>query len=1124
MGEKDMAGNLTGRKTASSKQQAEFHQGTKKSSHGQRRNVTVLFADLSNSTQLSEKVDSEDLYEIIQRFLKLLANSVHKFEGTVDKFTGDGLMALFGAPMAYENNAERAVLAAMDMQAGLSELNKDLTPQYGFNLKMHVGLNSGTVILGNVGSDQTMEFTAIGEMVNLAQRLESAAGPGEILVSENVYRQTRSLFTYEQQQELKIKGIGHSINGYKLIGKRSETRSLRGFDDLRAIMVGRDAELQKILGAVHSLVERNSGSFVLIRGEAGIGKTRLVNELIARVKDKFINITQGLNVSYRRSSPYWVFQECLRQYLGVTSDTTEPQIREKLSKQVMGVLGPQAQDVLPYLEHLMSLTPADPSLPERLSYFTADQLRQQIFIAFRNWLVAEAQYCPIILVLEDLHWADDASLELLLFLMDAVRTNPILICGITRIWDSELLTQINNRAQNMLGSQYQGIELKSLPPAQNKQLFHQLLTFPDLPPTFQNEILSRSDGVPFYLEEILRMLIDDGVITQVQGSWQLNPEAENTIHGVPDNIQALILARFDHLDPLGKQVLQAASAIGQTFSLPVLSDVLEESPDNLQENLDELVDKAFLEKRDGEPASEYSFRHVLTSEAIYSTLLRRDTRDLHERIGLAIEKRYRERINEHIYSLARHYSLSSKDDKALHYLFLAGEAAARNHLSAQARNYYEQALDINNRTPGAPKQVGRIYTGLGDVLVWIGEYENARRYYDDALNLIEPEDNSQTRQFIALHRKISTTFERQGDFDQAVSQLDAAQQLISQLTDPLPFEAAKNFSNIGWINFRRGDLDAAEENLTKALSLVENSTQYDVIASIYNRLGGVFYQKDDLNQSGYYVRKSLVLREEIGDYGAIARCYNNLGLLAWKLGDWDEALDDFTRSIDLTKNLNDIEATIFLHNNIGLLQTDKGNLETAREHLSESLTISQQVGHVALEGETYLHYSRYWLAAHGWEKSLFYCQRALEIFEEIGSPDRLVDLNVSMGEAWFGLGEIDKANQAGQKALGIVDVHSGTRLPSEGYARVLRLIGNIQRVQGEYDHARRNLLTSRDQFIEIKNQLELGRTYHGLALLEKDLENFAKARIHAREAGHLFRKLGAKLDENRVDSLRDALR
>ncbi len=1085
-------------------------------SSGQRRKVTVMFADLSDSTHLSGKIDTEDLYEIIQQFIRMLSNTVYKYDGTVDKFTGDGLMALFGAPIAHENSVERALHAAMEMQAGLKVLNNTIKKQYNIELQMHIGLNSGTVIVGSVGSDSLMDYTAIGETVNLAQRLSTVAGSGNILVSESVYRQARSLFEFKIKAGIRLKGIDKPVKGYQLLHEKNQYGTVRGLDTLRATMVGRDAELLKLIGTTQSLVERYSGSFVLIRGEAGIGKTRLVNEWLDKVKDKFVNIICGRSLTYRRSVAYWVFQESLRERIGVTHDIPEQEIQQKLAKHVLGVLGTQTQEVLPYLEYMLSVTPSDSSMLERIEYLPADQLRQQIFIAVRNWLVAESQYCPIILVLDDLHWADDASMELLLYLLDAVQTNPILICGISRPIEDGLLVQVEKRATNWLGNQHIDIFLNSLPPLQSEQLFCELLTFPDLPEHFRYEIIRRADGNPFYLEEILRMLIDDQVITYQQGQWQLNPETDMENLGVPDNVQALILARFDRLNPTYRRVLQIASVIGQEFNLPLLSKILHHNNNTLQQILFQLEKRAYLVSFSNGSILKYSFRHVLTCDAIYSTLLHKDSAELHGKVAEAIEDLYKDRLNEYVYLLARHYSLSSNVDKALNYLVLAGESAIRDYLNTQARIFYEQALNILEKKPENTDQALCVYIGLGDVLIYLGEYENARSYFTKALKLIDLEDVDHVELQIALRRKLSTTYERMGDFESALDHLKAGQKIITASNLLFPVEVAKNLSNIGWINFRRGELDKSEENLTKALSLVETSNQYDVIASIYNRLGGIFYQKDQLEESTYYVRKSLILREEIGDYGAVARCYNNLGLLAWKRGNWDDALDDFSRSIELNRNLGDVEAMILLNNNIGLLQTDKGNLDVAMEYLKDSLEKSQQVGHIALEGETYLHYSRYYLAAEEWEKSLLYSQRALKIFVGMGSQDRLVDLIVSIGEAWLRLEEIEKADEAGDNAFRILDEHFDSTSDTLGKARITRLKGNIKRLRSDYDNSKRDLKASIEHFTVLKNELELGRTYHDLAILEQETGNPAKARFYAREAQFIFRKLGAKLDEKKI--------
>jgi predicted ATPase/class 3 adenylate cyclase len=1085
----------------------------------QRRNVTVLFADLSDYTHLSTKIDPEDLYEIIQQFIKMLANMVYKYDGIVDKFIGDGLMALFGAPIAHENNAERALHAALDMQVGLTELNQSITDQFGVELEMHIGLNSGVVIVGSVGSDMLMDYTAIGETVNMAQRLDAVAGAGNILVSESVFGQTQRLFNFDGRPDLNLKGLSEPVTGYQLIAEKSTPGSVRGLEGLRAPMIGRQSELQKLEDAVDTLGRQKTGKFVLIRGEAGIGKSRLIAELKTKIEAAPVKILEGQSLTYRRSVAYWIFQEILRDYLGVFPGMSDSQVRQRLNDKVRALLGTGNAVLTSYLEYMLALELSDPTAAERLALLDPNQIRQQIFISVHLLLATEAEIQPLVIILDDLHWADEVSLELLRFLLDDVKQFPLLICGITRPFDAGLLLTIEDQAQQRLDEDYIDIRLMSLAADQSELLLHNLLTISDFPNSLRDQIIHRANGVPFYLEEILRMLIDDEVLFYENTQWIINPQADLSNLGVPENLQALILTRFDHLAPEFQEILQVAAVIGREFDLSVVAAILNRPSIELHDLMTQLVERAFVFQNPGESNASFSFRHVLTSDAIYSTLLRRERAELHGLIGAAIEDLYPERLNENLYLLARHYSWSKNFEKALHYQILAGQRAARDYLNEQAQTYFEQAVENLDQIDHLATQAIQAYTGLGDVLVFVGEYDSAREYFKKAETLVDLNNPDSVQTYILLRRKIGTTFERLGNFDRALAYLGTAQQFAQENSLPLKIERAKNLNDIGWIHFRRGNLELAESSLQNALELVRSTSQYAVIASIYNRLGGIYYQKDDLEKAHNYVRRSLVLREEIGDIGEVARSYNNLGLLGWKRGDWDDALENFSRSIKLNQTLGDVEATIFLHMNTGLLLTDKGDLAAAQQHLDESLARAKQIGHSALEAQTYLHYSRYWLASQEWEKSLFYSNRALEIFDEIGSQESLVDLNASIGEAWLGLGDLEKAGEACDQAIACCGDDPETIPPLE-QGRISRLRGEIERQQGNLDQSLEAFKVSVSLFIGLNNQLELGRTYVALAQLEKDRDNASGARIHAREANMIFSHLGASLDLDTLSNLK----
>lgn len=1087
---------------------------------GQRRNVTVLFVDLSGYTHLSEKLEDETLYELIQQYIRLLTNDVYKYEGMVDKYTGDGLMALFGAPIAHENNAELAIRAALDMHVDVGALSKKLKGQLGTELRVHIGLHTGPVIVGGIGSDYLMNYTAIGDTVNLAQRLEQAASPGMTLVSEAIFRQTRAMFEFNPSPTLQLKGVSQPIKGYQVLGILPKPARVRGIEGLRAPMIGRDHEFSQLKQAVQNLVIHKKGQFVLITGEAGIGKSRLTAEMKASLDLSTVQVIEGQSLTYRRLVAYWIFLDALRNCLGVVTDMPSLFLKERLIQVVHQNMDSRGEEILPYLEHMLSLDPSDKTAAERIQFLDAIQLRQQIFLSLRDFFIAISRKKPLILILEDLHWADQASLDLLLFLLESIHQSPILIVAISRLFQEGTLNKIEEWARQSSQESYHPIDLHGLSEDQSEQLLTQLLDAPELPELLRDSILRRAAGIPFYLEEILRMLIDEGMFKRINNRWKIVPGKNTDALRVPETLEGLILARFDRLDGIKRRVLQVASVIGLQFSVPVLRMVLQ-TIDNirLEEILSELIQREFITPQSDSPVTEYAFRHTLMSDAIYKTILKKERSELHGLIGEAIEAIHIHRLEDHIEILARHYSWSSRKDRALHYLILAGEKAARNNSNEQARQHYEQALELIAEIPNSPLQAIQIHAGLGDVLVFNGEYTTAREHYQAALKIINDYEPMFSERQSALIRKIGTTYERQGNYDQALACLADAQHVLDDRASPDMVERAHILNDIGWIHFRRGAVEAAEQNLMDARGLAEQTNRYDVIASIYNRLGGVYFQKEQLNQASYFVQKSLALREEIGDIAAVARSYNNLGLLAWKRGQLDKALENFMRSYDLHANLGDIEGIIDLHGNLGLLQLDRGDLESAKKHLEESLAKAKQIGHSFITGTAHMYMGRLYLLTEDWRKSIEFSSLSLQTFQEIGAKDELADVYNNISQAWLGLHDLEQAEKWAEKALLLLKEkdNGGTLSITDDRGRALRLLGEIAYLHGIYPRAEKLLKESRSVFITINDQLEEGRTIVSMAHLQAARKDKAGSRILLNEARVIFRQLGAQLDLKRLN-------
>lgn len=1090
---------------------------------GQRRNVTILFADLSGFTSLSERMDSEDVYELVQRFIRLLLNAVYKYEGIVDKITGDGIMALFGAPIAHENNAERAVRAALEMQDDVGQLSRELRNQLKTDLSMRVGLHSGTVIVGGIGSNLLMDYTAIGDTVNLAHRIEEAAPPGAILVSDAVFRQVRAIFDCQQISVLNPKGIAHPVMAYRVLTTKLKPGSVRGIDGLRAPMIGRDRELTRLKNALSTMLNRKQGQFVLITGEAGLGKSRLTTEFKSSLAQVSIRMMEGQSLAYRRSISYWIFQDVLYSYLGLPPNTAPLLVRERLTQNVYQAMGSQATEVVPYLEHLLGLPPSDPAASEKLRYLDAGQLRQQIFLALRDLLLLEAYRQPLLLVLEDLHWADDASLELLKFILESLLKAPIFILAISRSILPGPLTKNVEWAQQFLGERYQHIQLQNLSLNDSERLLFQLLTIPALPENLCEQILQRAAGIPFYLEEILRMLIDAGAVQQIGDQWRLTRGMESVVMNVPDTLQGLILTRFDRLTPIQRQILQVASVIGKNFSLPVLKGVLNfPDPGEVDRSLSTLLEREFIQPLASSVNAEYTFRHVLMSDAIYSTLLRRESSRLHGQVGQVIEALYPDQLDGKAELLAHHYRWSPRLDRALHYSLLAGDKAVRNNVIDNARQHYEAALGLLDQVEHTVYQELSVHMGMGDVLVFSGEYLPARQHYEAAIQACESiEGKPYIGERCALQRKIAKTFERQGDYDQALTFLKEAQQTLAAAPQSLPVEAAQTLHDIGWICFRRANFKEARQLLLEALNLVEDSNAYDVIASIYNRLGGVEYSQGNWEQAAGFLRKSIAIRESIGDLVGLATSFSNLGLLEVEMGEFDSALANLTRSYELKTRLGQAEGIALALNNLSWLRVQRGELEEARQALNEALELVRHIGYSSLLRQTLKNLGELYLTAQEWDQASEVLNEIAPALLELGAYDQLLDTYRLLGESALGAGDLTTAQGWAQKAQELIIQHgSQTEFSTIQRGELRRFMGMLALRMRDFETAGEYLRESAAIFQQLRSRLYQGRITFQLGALAEAQGDRRAARLHYHEAALLFQSVGAKVEEKRAQDAR----
>jgi class 3 adenylate cyclase len=545
---------------------------------GERKMVTVLFADVVGSTHLAEQMDAEDWTAIMNRAFDLVSPAVYHYEGTIARLLGDALLAFFGAPVAHEDDAVRAVRAARDILAVARDYADEVRRRHSIDFAMRIGLNTGRVVVGEVGSDLRYEYTAMGDAVNLAARMQSAARPMSVLISEHTQRFVGPVFECEDLGLIEVKGKAERVRVYEVRGLKATPGRVRGLAGLESPMVGRDAELAVLL-QVSAAVRAGLGRTAIILGEAGLGKTRLIAEWKTVVGDG-LRWVEGHCLSYGQGLAYHLLLDLLRSLLEVPAAAEEGEARAALKALCEGLFGEAALDVYPYLGRLLSLGLEAEAL-ERVRLLEPQALQAQYLGALRRLFQASAARRPLGLICDDIHWADPSSTELLAKLLPLTAEAPILFCFVARP-DREAPGWKVVQAARDMGAGLAEVTLNPLTDADSQRLVSNLLEVEALPERLRALILRKAEGNPFFVEEVIRMLMDRGAIVKQGDRWAAGKDIERV--EIPDNLQGLLLARIDRLPEDVKRTLRVASVIGRQFSVRVLERVLEkdESGDGMR--------------------------------------------------------------------------------------------------------------------------------------------------------------------------------------------------------------------------------------------------------------------------------------------------------------------------------------------------------------------------------------------------------------------------------------------------------------------------------------------------------------------------------------------------------------
>jgi ABC-type transport system substrate-binding protein/class 3 adenylate cyclase len=688
---------------------------------GERRIVTVLVADVGGSTAIGEALGPERTKLLIDEVMRLMSEQVRRFDGTVAQVVGDELLAFFGAPVAHEDDSERSVRAALAIQRAIAQYAEEVKTAYGIDLSVRIGVNTGPVVVGlqSPNEEGYDPWNALGETVNIAHRLQEVAGEGGVLVAPMTKRQVESRTELEPLGPLELKGVGTPIEAFKVKRLREEEAAAP-----TTPLVGRDFELTVLARVMDALVE-GSGSIVSVTGEPGIGKTRLAWEMRSRYRDR-LRFIEARGVSYAQSFPYWPIRELLREWLRVGAATPEARVRLELKAELTHLFGPEdADDAYPFIASLLGLT-LEPDAAQHLRDLNRESIQTRTFEVVYELVQRLSEEEPLCLVFEDLHWADDATLELLQSLLGITEESAVALFFLYRSEREHGSWQLGERARHFYPHRYKDIELRPLPHDASRALVANAAEA-QVPESVTELLAERSGGNPFFLEEAFRDLVERGALRRADGTWELAVGEDEL--AVPALVQGALQARLDRLEPETREVLSLAAVIGRTFGLPLLDKLIDR--EQLRDALTELQRLDLIVETRRRPSPEYRFRHGLVQEVTYASLLESKRKKLHREVGEALEELYLESPEESFALLARHFSEADVPEKAADYLLKAGDAARAFYADKEALEHYAEARSFLARL-GDERRARETLFKMALAYHVAFDFEHAEEMYDEA--------------------------------------------------------------------------------------------------------------------------------------------------------------------------------------------------------------------------------------------------------------------------------------------------------------------------------------------------------------------------------------------------------
>ena len=854
---------------------------SKSAMEGERKGVTVMFADVSGFTAMSERLDPEEVHAIMDRAFEVILDAVHRYEGTINQFLGDGVMALFGAPIAHEDHPHRALSASLAIQEGLQPLREDVRHVHGVEFRVRMGINTGLVVVGAIGKDLRMDYTAVGDTTNLAARLLSLAKPGQIVVSRRTQHLRDGFFVFEDLGEFQVKGKTEPVHAYALTSEvrgrtRLEVSKERGLTPL----AGREPELALLTKAYRRAAD-GEGAVVLLVGDPGAGKSRLLYEFLRRLEGEGLLELETTCVSYGRSMAYRPISELAWRYLDLSEGLSHEEIRRRVAERLR-LLGLEDEERAVLLAHFLGV-----SAPQEFLNHLGPQLKDRTFAVLRDMLLRASESSPVILIVENIHWVDPTSEEFLRHLTGRLPAHRVLLVvsarpGLSAPWLAPPMADT--------------LVIERLDAGDVQGMIRALLAAEKLSDELFGILDERGAGNPLYVEEILRQLQETGGIVIEDGTARLS-RADVT---VPATIQDIIAARVDRLAEPLKRTLQGAAAVGRRFGVSLLSRVLEVPGNQVAGYLRNLHGLEFVFPSAEDPELMYSFKHALTQDVVYAGVLERQRRQLHARAGFGLEELYAGRTDEVVELLAYQFGRSGEAEKAVDYAILAAEKAQRRWANTEALAYFE---DARKRLEGMPD------TG-----------PNRLRRIDAVVKQAE----------------IKFALGRHADHVQA---LEAIRDIVEAAGDA-PRRAAWNCWT-GFLHSLTGTRPEIPIAYCREASAIAEAAGLDEIRALAEScLAQVHVVAGDLWKAVAAGERALAIFEARGNIWWACRTLWHLCSATSHLGEWERSLEYCRRALGYGQAVNDLRLKVVGWWRTGWAHIQRGDLVAGLKCCEEALALS----------------------------------------------------------------------------------------------------------------------------------------------------------------------------------------